>query len=442
MIQKLDTEVSPQAADLRKMMKNNETLGALLTKAVERLDAATDALMSEKTEFALAKKQILMERIEFASVNRELEKAMAVVEDIVTIQSNNLVDSGNGMNSLTPTSSVCSDMGTYDGEEHAFDGMMELQHSKKELGTVKHVPHNTVADGNTLDNKSEQGQNGFKGDRQDDLEHKAHELDSKNTAGIIQDLAKERDDLKTSIIEEVKQELKELKEQLETEMKAKLKTKLKTKVTNLKTDLMADLMTELKAEVIEHVNANIKHEFIKHEIKDAVSHEITECTKPRFLDEIYEDMRNVLRSMETKGEKLQSSFDDRFNTLEENLYDDISSIHEANKKIKKMVDRIDEKLAPKPVQSWGETRDKMHKAKNRQQPHVVALAPPEMPLKDSWGIPTKDGWGIATNASSWGDCKSPSPETPLKNSEGGDNWHYESPSPEPAQWEPMPGRWL
>ncbi|KAK1598846.1 uncharacterized protein LY79DRAFT_505313, partial [Colletotrichum navitas] len=388
------------------MMENNEASNALLTQAADRLDAATKALMKEKDEFALAKEQLLEKGTEFASINVELEKAMAAVEELVAIQCNNFANYDNPLNT-TPTSSSCSGMGIFDPQEIA-SFQMDLHNEKNELEAVKIALNDAFSDINLAHGESDVKQNGDKGNGQYGLEQKTHASGYPNTNGTIETQAKEREDLKASIIEELKKELKkELKTEIKAELKSKLKNKLKAKVTDLKADIMTELKTELKEELIEYINSNIKHEFIKHEIKDAVSHEMADCVKPRLFDEIYEDMREALQRIDDKEEELQRSFDEALHRL--NLKSD--------KLEKKMENRMDEKLGARSVQGWNETRDKKHQTKMRAK--KVTAVPSQPYLKSEGSIVDRC---VAANACDWGAWGAETPDFESEQERSSDTW--------------------
>ncbi|KAK1962834.1 hypothetical protein LY78DRAFT_585923 [Colletotrichum sublineola] len=366
------------------MIESNETSNTLLTQAAERLDAATKALMSEKAEFALAKEQLLQKGTEFASINVEMEKAMAAVEELVAIQCNNFVNTNNGLNNLTPTSSVCSGMGVFDAQELS-SFQKDIQKEKNELEAVKSAMNDVWVDINPLNEKSDGNKHGVKVDGQHGLQQKVHDFDNPNTNDTINTQAKEREDLKASIIEELKKELKtdlkaELEKMLKDELKAELKGELKTKLQKKLSTLVANVRADLKYELIDHVESNIKPEFIKHEVKDAVSHKMIECVKP--LDQIYQEMKEALHRIDTKEQEFQST-----------LVGKVSSLQEKHKKFEKETDdrliSIEDELGMKMVQSWQEEyisakkgRAKKDQAKNIQEPHVrkeTAIKPPCFP---------------------------------------------------------------
>ncbi|KAK2041776.1 hypothetical protein LZ31DRAFT_625166 [Colletotrichum somersetense] len=381
MRQELNNKIGSQAANIRKMMENNEASNALLNQAAARLDAATKALMIEKAEFASAKQQLLEKGTEFASINAELEKAMAAVDDLVAFQCDKFANYSNPP-TLTPTSSVCSGMGIFDPHEFA-SVQTELQKEKDELEALKIALKDAFEDIHLGREESEGIANGIKGDDKYGLKQSIHDFNKPTTKGIIDTQAEDREDLKASIIQELKETLKaDIKAELSAELKIKLRDKLRNKVTDLKMDLMfelkdeimtelkmdlmtepkmdlmAELKAELKGELVDHVNLNIKHELIKHEIKDAVSQEMADGVKPRFLNAIYEDMREALHRIDAKEEELQNNLDHA-----------ILSFDAKCKKLEdKMARRIDEKPGAGAFQGWYETLVNTPRAKKRQEP--------------------------------------------------------------------------
>ncbi|EFQ25181.1 uncharacterized protein GLRG_00325 [Colletotrichum graminicola M1.001] len=432
------------------MMEDNEASNALLTQAADRLDAATNALMKEKDEFALAKEQLLEKGTQFASINVELEKAMAAVEQLVAIQCNNFANYDNSLN-ITPTSGAFSGMGIFDPQEIA-SFQMELDKEKDELEAVKIALNDAFSDINLVQEEPDVNQNGAKGDGQYVLEQKIPASDYTNTNGTIDTQAKEREELKASIIEELK---KELKTQLKAEIKNKLKNKLKAKLkadimTELKADIMTELKAELKGELIKHMKSNIKHEFIKHEIKDAVSHEIAGCINPSLVSEIYKEMREALKRINDREEELETSFDNVYHRLYDNEaefqmtfdnalrrlneqseelekkkagemkeklrridykeeepqmnFDD--KLHRAKVDIEKlaknMADDRDGNSGTRAVQMWNETRDKKRQAKKSARKES-AIVPVPLPLRSN--VKSEGsivGRCVAANACDWG----------------------------------------
>ncbi|KAK2012410.1 hypothetical protein LZ32DRAFT_618419 [Colletotrichum eremochloae] len=392
MRQDLNNKVSPQAIEIRKMIESNATSNALLTQAAERLDAATKALMSEKAEFALAKEQLLQKGTEFASINVEMEKAMAAVEELVAIH-------------------VCSGMGVFNAQELS-SFQKEIQNERNELEAVKSALNDVWVDINPLDEKFDGSKHGVKVDGQHGLQQKVHDFDNPNTNDTINTQAKEREYLKASVIKELKKELKtdlkaelenmviirvddlkaelmedlkyefilcDLKYELKDELKAELKGELKTKLQKKLSTLVANVRADLKYELIDHVESNIKTEFIKHEIKDAVSHKMIECVKP--LDHIYEEMKEALHRIDTKEQEFQST-----------LVGKVSSLQEKHKKFEKETDdrliSIEDELGMKMVQSWDQEyrSAKKTQAMNIQEPHVkkeTAIEPPCPPTVPS-----------------------------------------------------------
>ncbi|KAK2035139.1 hypothetical protein LX32DRAFT_688797 [Colletotrichum zoysiae] len=386
MRQELNNKTGSEAANIRKMMENNEASNALLNQAAARLDAATNALMIEKAEFASAKQQLLEKGTEFASINAELEKTMAAVDDLVAFQCDKFANYDNPP-TLTPTSSVCSGMGIFDPHEFA-SVQTELQKEKDELDALKIALKDAFKDIRLGDEEPERIPNGIKGDDKYGPKHKINEFNKPITKGTVDTRAEDREDLKASIIEELKETLKA---DIKAELSAQLKKKLRNKVTDLKVDLMCqlkndimfeirmdpldvlknELKDELKEDLIEHVNSNIKHEFIKHEIKDAVSHEMADCIKPRFLSAIYDDMRDALHRIDAKEEELQNTLDHA-----------ILSFDAKSKKLDdKMASRIDEKLRAGSFQGWNDTYTKALREKKRHEPFAQNAAHANFPMK-------------------------------------------------------------
>ncbi|KAK2052801.1 hypothetical protein LY76DRAFT_487869, partial [Colletotrichum caudatum] len=326
------------------MMENNEASNALLNQAAARLDAATRALMIEKAEFASARQQLLDKGTEFASINAELEKAMAAVDDLVAFQCDKFVNYDHPP-TLTPTSSVCSGMGPFDLHELASI-QTELQKEKDELEALKTALKDAFEDIHLGAEEPGGIQSGIKGDGKYGLNQNTNDSNKPITMRIIDTKAEDREELKESIIEELKETLKaEIKAELSAELKIKLMNKLGNKVSDLKMDLMfelkdeimtelrMDITAELKGELIDHVNSKIEQDFIKHEIKDAVSHEMADCVKPRFLNAIYQDMRDALHRIGAKEEELQNTIDHAI----------LSFDAKSNKLEDKVASRIDEK---------------------------------------------------------------------------------------------------